>query len=309
MIDVKHKILSVRKQCSLLGLNRSTLYYQAKGSDEEVVLLNQIYDIWVSTPFYGYRRIWAELRHQGYEVNRKRVQRLMKVLNLQAIYPKPNVSQKRKEHKIYPYLLKGLTINRPNMVWCTDITYVRVGQGFVYLVALIDVYSRYIVSWRLSITLEACFCIEMLEEAFKKGVSDFMNTDQGSQFTSQEWINRVEAAGAKVSMDGQGRWADNIPVERFWRSVKYEDILLNSYETVEQVRQGIKRYIEFYNERRPHQSLGYARPGEVYRGQLKANAYIFKEPSLSRVDRVRDMAESKFGQGDEARLPPCVNSQ
>lgn len=281
MIEPQSKDLSVRDQCRLLQVNRSTVYYQAVACADDSVLMNQIHDLWVETPFYGYRRIWAALCYQGYQINMKRVQRLMKVLNLQAIYPKPRLSKGEVSHQKYPYLLAQLSIDRANMVWCTDITYIKMPRGFVYLVALIDVYSRYIVSWCISISLEMCFCIQMLEEAFGKAIPEFVNTDQGSQFTSPEWVSRVEGAGAKVSMDGKGRWADNIPVERFWRTLKYEDIFLHSYETVAQVKAGIRAYIVFYNEQRPHQSLGYARPVDVYTGEQVAKPYRFKKRDVS----------------------------
>jgi putative transposase len=279
MIEFAHKNITVREQCRLLEVNRSTLYYVPKPTPDEGVLLNLISDIWMKTPFYGYRRIWAELRHQGHEVNRKRVQRLMKEMNLQAIYPKKNLSKANLLDQKYPYLLRDLVINRPNMVWCTDITYIKMAQGFVYLVAIIDVYSRYIISWRLSTNMEQEFCLEMLEEALSKATPDYINTDQGSQFTGQKWIDLVEASGAKVSMDGKGRWADNIPIERFWKSVKYEGVLLYAYKTVPQARQSLEHYIRFYNEDRPHQSLGYARPADVYCQDRAVAAFRFKKVS------------------------------
>ena len=203
----------------------------------------------------------------------------MKEMNLMAIYPKKNLSKANPEHQKYPYLLKDLVIDRVNMVWCTDITYIKMGKGFVYLVAIIDVYSRYVLSWRISTSLEKEFCLEMLDEALQGAMPEYVNTDQGSQFTSPEWIKRVEASGANVSMDGKGRWMDNIPVERFWKSVKYEGALLYAYETVAQARENLGDYIKFYNEKRPHQSLGYRRPVDVYRDGTVVKAFRFKKVS------------------------------
>jgi putative transposase len=279
MIDPSNKKLAIREQCRLLQVNRSSYYYKASPLEDEAQLLNLIHEIWMSIPFYGYRRIWAELRLQGHEVNHKRVQRLMKEMNLMAIYPKKNLSKANPEHQKYPYLLKDLVIDRVNMVWCTDITYIKMGKGFVYLVAIIDVYSRYVLSWRISTSLEKEFCLEMLDEALQGAMPEYVNTDQGSQFTSPEWIKRVEASGANVSMDGKGRWMDNIPVERFWKSVKYEGALLYAYETVAQARENLGDYIKFYNEKRPHQSLGYRRPVDVYRDGTVVKAFRFKKVS------------------------------
>jgi putative transposase len=278
MLDRHHKKLGVREQCRLLQLNRSTLYYKPK-PDDDVVWAKRIHDLWLSTPFYGYRRIWAAFRHEGYEINRKRVQSVMKKMNLRAIYPKRNLSKANAQDQKYPYLLKDLSIDKANMAWCTDITYIKLGKGFAYLVGLIDVYSRYIVSWRISTTLEKDFCLEMLEEALSMAIPHYLNTDQGSQFTSPDWIKRVEEAGALVSMDGKGRWADNIPIERFWRSLKYEAVLLHSYTTVSEARTMLGKYIRFYNEDRPHQSLGYARPMDVYKGTVSVTPFLFKKAS------------------------------
>jgi putative transposase len=245
--------------------------------DDDSELMNQIHDIWNSTPFFGYRKIWSILRHLGYLVNRKRIQRLMRIMKLQAIYPKKKLSKGNPAHAKYPYLLKNLIINKPNMALCTDITYIKMTIGFVYLVAIIDVYSRYVLGWRLSTTMEMEFCLEMLEEILQRVTPEFLNTDQGSQFTSPEWIARVESSGAKVSMDGKGRWADNIPIERFWRSLKYEGILLHSYKSVAEAREAIGTYLQFYNEQRPHQSLDYETPGRVYRHEVTVMPYVFKK--------------------------------
>jgi putative transposase len=274
MIELYHKNLSVRYQCKLLGVNRSVIYYREKVPVDESEIMNRIHEIWLKFPVYGYRRLTKSLQDEGYDINRKRVYRLMKLMNLEAIYCKPNLSKSHPNHEIYPYLLKGLIIDRPNQVWCTDITYLKMPQGFVYLVAIIDVYSRYIVSWRLSTSLDASFCLDMLGSALSVGVPEILNTDQGCQFTSIDWIKMVTGSGAKVSMDGKGRWADNIPIERFWRTLKHENVFLNAYETVADVRQGLKSFIESYNEERLHSSIGYTKPGLVYRGEETAPSYF-----------------------------------
>jgi putative transposase len=274
MIELSHKKLSVRQQCQLLEVNRSVVYYKGKKAVDESEIMNRIHEIWLKFPAYGYRRITKALQDEGYDINRKRGYRLMKLMNLEALYAKPKLSEPHPGHKIYPYLLKGLSIDRPNQVWCTDITYVKMPQGFVYLVAIIDVYSRYIVSWRLSTSLDTAFCLDMLRSAFSVGIPEILNTDQGSQFTSTDWINIVEGAGVKVSMDGRGRWADNIPIERFWRTLKHENVFLNAYETVAEARNGIRGFIELYNEERLHSSIGYTNPGVVYRSEKLAPAYF-----------------------------------
>lgn len=228
--------------------------------------MNEIRGIWLRIPFYGYRRITEELKHLGFLVNRKRVQRLMQDMGIQAVYPKPKLSIGNKQHKIYPYLLKDLKVNKANQVWSVDITYLKIGGGFMYLVALIDLRSRYIAGWELSNTLETDSCVEMLKRALQRSrfKPEIVNSDQGSQFTDAKWINVLTENGIKVSMDGKGRYLDNIYIERFWRSIKYEDFYLNDYQTVLELRAGIKKYIEFYNDRRWHQSLAYKTPASVY---------------------------------------------
>jgi putative transposase len=216
-------------------------------------------------PFYGSRRLTAWLVSQGEAVNRKRVQRLLRVMGLEALYPKPKLSAARAGHRVYPYLLRGVRVGRPDQVWSTDITYVPLAKGFMYLAAVIDWYSRYVLAWRLSNTLDGSFCLEMLEAALSKGQPEVFNTDQGVQFTAQAWTGRLEAAGVAVSMDGRGRCLDNVFVERLWRAVKYEDIYLWRYEAVPELQRGLGRYFAFYNEERPHQALDYRPPGEVYR--------------------------------------------
>jgi putative transposase len=268
LIDLGHPELSVRRQCALLGLSRSSLYYEAASeSAENLRLLRLLDEEYTAHPFYGSRRLTKWLTKQGEDVNRKRVQRLLRLMGLQAIYPKPKLSAAAAGHRLYPYLLRNVSIERANQVWSTDITYVPLTTGFMYLAAIIDWYSRYVITWRLSNTLDGSFCLDMLEEALSSGRPEVFNTDQGVQFTSQAWTGRVESAGVAVSMDGRGRCLDNVFVERLWRSVKYEDIYLHGYEGVPELRTGLGSYFPFYNEERPHQSLEYRTPGEVYRGQ------------------------------------------
>lgn len=250
----------------LVGLPRSTLYYKpAEETAENLELMRQIDLQYMRTPFYGSRKMTVCLKQKGFEVNRKRVQRLMQLMGIEAIYAKPNLSAPLLGHKKYPYLLRGLEISKPNHVWSTDITYLPVKNGFMYLVAVIDWYSRYILSWRLSNTMDASFCVEALEEAFKRGKPQIFNTDQGSQFTSDSFTNVLEKEGVLISMDGRGRALDNIFIERFWRSLKYEDIYIYNYETVLELSEGLKRYVSFYNTERPHQSLGNTTPLLIYK--------------------------------------------
>ena len=249
----------------MLGVNRSTLYYERKElSIDDVELLNKIRDIWMRYPFYGYRRITKELRENGTLVNRKRVQRLMVVGGIQAIYPGPNTSKRNKLHAVYPYLLKDLKITKPNQVWQIDITYLRMGKGFMYLVALIDVYSRYVVGWTLCNMIDTTFCVEALKQGFKKGTPEIINSDQGCQFTSKQWIETLDENKIKISMTGVGRCLDNIYIERFWRSFKREEFYLNDYENIKWLKKAITEYVEFYNNRRWHQSLNYKRPVDLY---------------------------------------------
>jgi putative transposase len=263
--------LSVRRQCELLGLNRSTLYYQPASETAENLRLMQLIDReYTAHPFYGSRKISRWLVQQGEAVNRKRVQRLMRLMGLEAIYPKPKLSRAGRGHRIYPYLLREVSVERPDQVWSTDITYVPLASGFMYLAAVIDWYSRYVIAWRLSNTLDGLFCLEMLDEALSRGKPEVFNTDQGVQFTAEAWTSRLESVGVAVSMDGRGRCLDNVFVERLWRSVKYEDIYLRGYETVPQLRQGLGRYFPYYNEERLHQSLEYRTPAAVYREKRRA---------------------------------------
>ena len=256
----------MRRQCDLLGLSRSSLYYEAAPeAAENLVLMRLIDEEYTRHPFYGSRRISQWLARQGHEVNRKRVQRLLRMMGLEAIYPKPKLSAGR-GHKVYPYLLRGVSIERADQVWSADITYVPLASGFMYLAATIDWYSRLVVAWRLSNTLDGSFCREMLEEALGRGRPEVFNTDQGVQFTAGAWTGRLEGAGVRVSMDGRGRCLDNVFVERLWRSVKYEDVYLRGYESVRDLERGLRAYFAFYNGERLHQALGYRTPAEVYHG-------------------------------------------
>jgi putative transposase len=265
MIDRQHPKLSLVRQCSLLRISRSSLYYRtAPASAEDLELMALMDRQYLKTPFYGSRKMTAWLRTQGYRVNRKRVRRLMQVMGLQAIYRRPNTSKPAPEHKVYPYLLKGLEINRVNQVWTADITYIPMARGFLYLVAIMDWHSRYVLAWRLSNTMEVGFCMEALEEALSKGRPEMFNTDQGSQFTSDTFTGMLLEAGVRISMDGKGRYIDNIFVERLWRSIKYEEVYLKAYGNGTEARAGIGDYLKFYNQDRPHQSLGYRTPGEVF---------------------------------------------
>jgi putative transposase len=266
MIDRDHPKLSVREQAELLDVTRSSLYYQPKPPDPiEETLKREIRTQYLATPFYGARKMVIHLHSLGHDVGRKLVRRLMNVLGLKAIFPKPNLSKRRQDHKVYPYLLGGLTINRPNHVWATDITYIPTPGGHVYLVAILDWASRKVLSWRLSNTLSTHFCLEALDEAYARfGKPEIFNTDQGCQFTSEDFTERLKSRGVAISMDGKGRCLDNIIVERFWRSLKYEMVFLHEFTTMADLRVRIARYVDFYNNKRPHQSHGYETPTAVY---------------------------------------------
>lgn len=266
MIEPDNDKVSIRRQCELLGLSRATYYYEpCKESDLNLKLMNLIDKQYTTTPFYGCLRMTAYLNHEGYAVNTKRVRRLMRLMGLIAIYPKRRTTIAGTGHKVYPYLLRDLAITRPNQVWSADITYIPILHGFMYLVAIIDLYSRYVVAWQLSNTLDGLFCLDVLEQALTYGRPEIFNTDQGAQFTATAFTSRLEAAGICISMDGQGRALDNVFVERLWRSVKQEHVYLYAYENVIQLEKGLRDYFWFYNQERPHQSLDYQAPVEVYR--------------------------------------------
>ena len=265
LIEPAHPCLSIRRQCGLLGLSRSSFYYEpATETAENLHLMRLIDEQYLKTPFYGSRKMTHYLREKGYPVNRKRVQRLMRLMGIEAIYAKPKTSQRNAQHAIYPYLLRGVEITAPGQVWSTDITYVPARQGFFYLVAVIDWFSRYVVSWRLSSTLDSSFCIEALEEALSGSRPEIFNTDQGAQFTSTAFTSVLEGAGVRISMDGRGRALDNVFVERLWRTVKYEDIYPRDYADGYELSGGLVSYFRFYNHERYHQSLDYQTPAQVH---------------------------------------------
>lgn len=264
-MDWGHAEISLRRQCELLGINRAGLYYEPLGESEENLRLMRLMDEqYTRTPFYGSRRMAAWLTTQGFEVNRKRVSRLMALMGIEAVYPKPKLSQPGEGHKIYPYLLSGVSVERVNQVWSTDITYIRMAQGFVYLVAVMDWFSRYVLSWSLSLTMEIDFCIEALKSALRRGRPEIFNSDQGSQFTSEKFTAELKAKEIAISMDGRGRCMDNIFIERLWRSLKYEEVYLKDYQSVIEARAGIAKYFRFYNQERLHQSLDYRTPAGLY---------------------------------------------
>jgi putative transposase len=268
MIEADHPEISVRRQCRLLGLARSGLYYQPRGeSEENLELMRLIDETYTRWPFYGVPRMTAWLVREGYPINPKRVRRLMRLMGLEAIYPKPRLSTSLKAHKRYPYLLKDVVVDRPDQVWSADITYLRLREGFLYLVAILDWYSRYVVSWELSESLEGAFCVWALEEALRASWPEIFNTDQGVQFTSSEFTGVLEHCEITMSMDGRGRVFDNIFSERLWRTVKYEEVYLRDYADAEEARESLSAYFRFYNEQRLHQALGYRTPEEVYSGR------------------------------------------
>jgi len=274
MIEREHPELSVRRRCELLRVSRSGVYYEPEPTDpEQFALMRRIDELHLKWPFYGSRNLAHALRNEGHEVNRKRVQRLMRLMGLEAMAPKPKTSEPHPEHPVYPYLLRGLKICRINQVWATDITYIPMRTGFVYLVAIMDWYSRRVLSWRLSNTLDSSFCVEALEEALGRfGKPEIFNTDQGAQFTAEAFTQPLRDRGIAISMDSKGRCLDNVFVERLWRSLKYEEVYLHAYDSVAEARDGIGRYFGFYNERRPHQSLGYQTPAAFYAGEAKKAA-------------------------------------
>jgi putative transposase len=258
--------LPVARQCELLALPRSTFYHIPKPvTDEELELMKLIDRCHLEHPYYGSRRIRDWLEDEGHRVNRKRVQRLMRTMGLAALYPKRNLSLANQAHKVYPYLLRNLAIDRPNQVWATDVTYIPMARGFVYLVAIMDWYSRRVLTWRVSNTLDTSFCVEALNEAIETyGAPEIFNTDQGSQFTSEDFTGVLRQQDIRISMDGKGRWVDNVFVERLWRSVKYEEVYLKAYDSIGDARDSLGRYFAFYNTKRRHQSLDRQTPDSVY---------------------------------------------
>ena len=287
LVDHADPALPIVAQCRLLKVARSTLYYRpAPVSADDLAVMRRMDELHLARPFYGSRRMVAVLRREGWSANRKRVKRLMRVMGLEAIYQKPNTSRPHPDHKVYPYLLRGLIIDRPNQVWCADITYIPMAKGFVYLVAVMDWFSRRVLAWRLSITMETDFCVDALREAMERhGCPEIFNTDQGVQFTSTAFLDELSSQGVRISMDGKGRFLDNIFIERLWRSLKYEEIYIKAYGSVAEARQGIGAWLRFYNDQRPHQALGYRTPRAIYEGQAceyvdNASASLRDAPAL-----------------------------
>lgn len=265
LVEPGNEKVSVLRQCELLGLNRTGLYYRARGENaRDGELMRLIDEQYTRTPFYGYRRMTVCLQQLGFRVNHKRVRRLMSKLGLEAVYPKPNLSKPGKDHLTYPYLLKGVAVEYSDQVWATDITYIRIGNGFVYLLVIMDWHSRFVIEMEVSNSLESSPFVEALKRALAKGKPEIFNSDQGSQFTSLEWLRILQAHGIQISMDGRGRCFDNIFVERLWRTVKYEEVYLKEYADVWETEESLRNYFEFYNYRRPHQSLKYQTPFEAY---------------------------------------------
>lgn len=272
-IEPNHPQLSIRRQCALLGLNRSTLYYEPLAlPEEEFRVMREIEEIYTMFPSYGVLRMTKELQNRGLPVGKKRVRRLMREMGIHAIYPKPKLSKPCKEHRIYPYLLRNVEISSPDQVWCTDITYIRMRRRFIYLVAIMDWYSRFVLSWELSATLDVDFCMRALKTALRQGNPEIFNSDQGSQFTSETFTLALEDRGIRISMDGRGRVYDNIFIERLWRSVKYEEVYLKDYGYMQEAWEGLNRYFNLYNHKRLHQSLGYSTPASVYFGEREVVA-------------------------------------
>ena len=271
MIDRDSSQLSLVRQCTLLDISRASLYYQPTLPRTEDLDLMALMDRqYLKTPFYGSRRMKAWLRGEGHPVGRKKIRRMMRLMGLEAIYRRPNTSKPTPEHRVYPYLLKGVKIYRVNQVWTADITYIPMARGFLYLVAIMDWYSRYVLAWQLSNTLEVDFCVEALEDALGKAKPEIFNTDQGSQFTSEAFTGILLEQGIQISMDGKGRYSDNIIVERLWRSIKYEEVYLKAYQNGTEARKGIGAYLDFYNRERHHQALGYRTPGEMFQEEQVA---------------------------------------
>lgn len=263
-----HPQLSLVRQCQLVGMARSSFYYQPRGESEfNLRLMRLIDEQYLRTPWYGSRQMKRHLRRQGYAVNRKRIARLMTLMGLMAVVPGPHTSKPHPRHPVYPYLLRGLTIDQPDQVWCADLTYIPMAHGFLYLMAIMDWFSRRVLSWRLSNTQEVDFCLEALQEATERfGAAGIFNTDQGSQFTSDEWTAQLKDHDMRISMDGKGRWMDNVFIERLWRSLKYECVYLNAFETIPDAQQQLGTWIDYYNHERPHSQLNDRTPNEVYLG-------------------------------------------
>ena len=295
MVGHTNKKLSIRRQCFLLSINRSQIYYKYKHkNNDNKEVMSKINSLFEKYPFYGYRRIHATLRRSGLMINRKKIQRLMQLEGIKAIYPKKKLSVKNKKHKIYPYLLRNININRSNQVWQTDITYIRVHNGFLYLAGIIDAYSRKIMGWHMSPFLDTQLCTQTLSNALINGKPDILNSDQGCQFTSNLWISALIKNNIEISMDGKGRWADNICIERFWRSLKYESVFLHSFDNVKEAQIAINEYVDFYNNIRPHQAHNYKTPSEVYAKSKEQKWNNYCLDNLQKKDEFKNSHKQAF---------------
>ncbi len=270
LVEKAQPQLSLSHQCTLLGISRGSLYYKAKGeSDFNLQLMREIDEQYLNTPWYGARQMMRHFNRNGHAVGRKRIRRLMRLMGLRAIAPGPETSRKNKAHRIYPYLLRDLKVTRANQVWCSDVTYIPLAHGFVYLVAIMDWHTRHVLAWRISTTQDTHFCLEALEDALERyGAPEIFNTDQGSQFTSKDWTDTIADGGIQISMDGKGQWVDNVFIERLWRSLKYECVYLNAFDSVRDAATGIDDWMHYYNVERPHSSLGDRTPAEAYWAQV-----------------------------------------
>jgi putative transposase len=305
MIEPGHSQLSIVRQCELLNLSRATYYRNtdwAGESEENLELMRLIDEEYTKHPFYGSRKMRDYLRRQGHKVNRKRVQRLMQKMGIKSVAPTPNTSKPNIQHKVYPYLLNGLEVTRANQVWCTDITYIRLDGGFVYLVAVMDWYSRKVLSWEVSASMDESFCVSALERALRLyPTPEIFNTDQGSQFTSSAFTGVLKKHHIRISMDGKGRAMDNIFIERLWRSVKYEEIYLNEYATTEKLRKALRKYFHFYNAERPHQTFGGATPLEIYQQSVSSFTKADKKPKK----KSNGSLEEKFDCAEMGQAGAC----
>lgn len=292
VIEHGNEGLGKKRMCELLNVPRSSMYYKPKPSESnDLIILNEVMDIYTESPTYGYRKILVALRERGFEVNHKRLQRLLASAGIKAIYPTKRTTIRNASHKVYPYLLKDLHIDRPNRAWQTDITYIKINGCFVYLICLIDVFSRRIMGWILSTFIDTAACLKALSEALKAGKPAIVNSDQGCQFTSDQWVDFLTSREIRISMDGKGRWADNVFVERLWRTIKYESIFLHSFDTVDQAREVIGKFIKFYNQKRYHQSLNYHTPDAVFElARIPSKQELFESFKLQHQAKVGEAA-------------------
>jgi putative transposase len=282
VIEHSNEAMNKKRMCELLGVPRSSMYYKPKPSENnDLIISNEVMDIYTESPTYGYRKILVALRERGFAINHKRLQRLLAQAGIKAIYPTKRTTIRNVNNKVYPYLLRDLCIDRPNQAWQTDITYIKVKGCFVYLICLIDVFSRKIMGWNLSTFMDTSACLIALSEALKIGKPEIINSDQGCQFTSDQWTEFLISREIRISMDGKGRWADNVYVERLWRTIKYENIFLHSFDKVEQAREAVRKFIKFYNEKRYHQSLNYHTPEVIFEfGKIPSKQELFESFKL-----------------------------